>query len=88
MVVYAQLPLPGSSQMRPGGFHHALDVVRRALQKGTHLDAINVTAQTTSTSKQSTMLHYPYDIRQFRDTIFLMTPSTFPLQIQALFYSD
>jgi len=73
MVAYAQLPLPGSSQMRPGGFHHALDVVRRALQKGTHLDAINVTAQTTSTSKQSTMLHYPYDIRQFRDTISNVT---------------
>ena len=73
MVAYAQLLLPGSSQMRPGGFHHALDVVRRALQKGTHLDAINVTAQTTSTSKQSTMLHYPYDIRQFRDTISNVT---------------
>jgi len=73
MVAYAQLPLPGSSQMRPGGFHHALDVVRHALQKGTHLDAINVTAQTTSTSKQSTMLHYPYDIRQFRDTISNVT---------------
>ena len=73
MIAYAQLPLPGSSQMRPGGFHHALDVVRRALQKGTHLDAINVTAQTTSTSKQSTMLHYPYDIRQFRDTISNVT---------------